>query len=277
MSDAPAGTEARATTVSRPVAVDGIGLHTGARATLTLLPAAFGQGVVFHTPAGTVPATLHHATPGGGCTVLTRGPATVSTPEHLLAALSALGVTDVGLAIDGPEVPALDGSAVGWVEAIDRAGRVAGPALPAPPGLDGPVRVDAFDGWAEAGPGGPTLTVEVAFVDGPAGTLVVPLDEASFRAEVAWARTFVLARDVAALRAAGRGRGATADNTVVWPDAPLRSPDEPVRHKLLDAWGDLALLGRWSAAVRVVRGGHGLHQALAREIARGYSGNRSAR
>jgi UDP-3-O-[3-hydroxymyristoyl] N-acetylglucosamine deacetylase len=230
---------------------------------VTLLPAPFGTGLVFRTAQGDVPATWAHATAGEGATVLTCGEARVHTPEHLLAALSALGVTDAILALEGPEVPALDGSAAEWVEAIDEASRVEGLEVE-PLRLGAPVTVEAAGGEATIGPGR-TLAVEVDFGEGgPAGAMEVALDEASFRGEVAWARTFVLDRDLERMRAAGRGRGATLANTVVWPGSALRSPDEPIRHKLLDAWGDLALLGPAAVGMRVVRGSHALHLAAVR-------------
>ena len=148
-----------------------------------------------------------------------------------------------------------------WVDAIDEAGRLDGPPL-VPFTLARTFRVDGAGGWATLGPGR-RLSVEVAFEGGPAGALALPMDEASFR-QIARARTFVMAADIDRLRAAGRGRGATAENTVVWPGTALRSTDEPVRHKLLDAWGDLALLGPCRVAMHVVRGSHALHQQLLR-------------
>lgn len=251
-------------TLAAAVTRSGIGVHSGESATIELRPAPFGTGIRFLTADGEVPATLAHARPGLGCTLLEAGRARVATPEHLLAALAALGVTDVQIALHGPEVPALDGSALLWVEAIDVAGRVDGPPVePFVPGVE--VRVDAFGGTATLGPGD-QLSVDVRFDDGPVGTLSVPATEAAFRQHVAWARTFVLAGDVARLQAAGRGRGATAENTVVWPGSTLRAPDEPVRHKLLDAWGDLALLGPCRVALHVVRGSHALHQAVLRKV-----------
>ena len=110
---------------------------------------------------------------------------------------------------------------------------------------------------------------------GPEGVCGVDLDGDSFAAEVAWARTFVLAHQVEALRAAGRGRGATAENTVIWggPNAPAgaRSPDEAVRHKLLDLIGDLALMGGpVCARIRVSRGSHALHHALVAALRAGH-------
>ena len=247
-------------TLVRAVSRSGIGVHTGEPAEITLAPAPFGTGIRFVTERGEIPATLAHARAEPGCTVLSAGSARVLTPEHLLAAVAALGLTDVRIALRGPEVPAMDGSAGPWVDAIDEAGRADGPALiPFSPSAE--ARVDGFGGWATLGPGA-SLSVEVAFDGGPTGTLRVPATEDAFRTEIAWARTFVRAVDVERLRAAGRGRGATAENTVVWPGSALRSADEPVRHKLLDAWGDLALLGPCRVALHVVRGSHALHHAV---------------
>lgn len=257
--------------MGRAVRREGIGLHSGAPATVTLQPAPFGRGIRFRTDRGEVPATLAHARAEPGATVLSAGGAAVRTPEHLLAALGALGVTDVVVEIEGgEEVPGLDGSAAEWVAAIDEAGRVDGPPIAAwRPARE--VRVEAHGGVGVLGPGD-RIGVEVDFAgDGPAGSLSVPATEAAFREQVAWARTFVLARDVDRLRAAGRGAGATRRNTLVWPPGPQdapRSEDEPVRHKLLDAWGDLALLGPAEVALTVVRGSHALHLAILR-VARG--------
>jgi UDP-3-O-[3-hydroxymyristoyl] N-acetylglucosamine deacetylase len=241
----------------------GVGIHSGEPCTATLEPCGFGTGVVFVTPAGQVPATWENATAGEGATVLRAGDASVATPEHLLAAVAALGVTDVRIVLEGPELPALDGSAAGWVDAIDEAGRTFGPpaARWCP---SSPVEVAAHGGTALLASGPPTLTVHVDYgADGPTGSLTTPLTEPAFREDVCWARTFVLARDVERLRAAGRGRGATPADTVVWPTAhDLRSPDEPVRHKALDAWGDLALLAPFAARVEITRGSHALHLAL---------------
>lgn len=253
-------------TLAGVAAREGVGVHSGLPCRLELRPAAWGHGLVFHTPAGEVSAALAWARAEPGATVLRCGPAAVSTPEHLLAALHALGVTDAELHLDGPEPPALDGSASGWVEAIDEAGRTDGPPLE-PWAPSEAVVADAGGGRAWLGPSAaPSIRVEVDFgAGGPHGKLAVPLTEAAFRAEVAWARTFVRAEDVKRLVAEGRGKGATPENTVVWPHGPLRAPDEPVRHKLLDAWGDLALLGPSRCALRVVRGSHALHLAVLRK------------
>jgi UDP-3-O-[3-hydroxymyristoyl] N-acetylglucosamine deacetylase len=251
-------------TLARSVRRTGHGLHSGRAVALTLTPARFGAGIVFVTPEGRVPADVDHASPGEGATVLAAGHARISTPEHVLAALAALGVTDAEIHLVGGETPALDGSALPWVEAIDEAGRADGPPL-APWTPLASVAIEHDGGRATIEPGGPELHVRIDYgLEGPSGALLVPLAEKAFRDEVCWARTFVLSRDVERLRAAGRGGGATEANTVVWPGRALRSPDEPVRHKALDAWGDLALLGPLHARVTIERGTHALHLALAR-------------
>jgi UDP-3-O-[3-hydroxymyristoyl] N-acetylglucosamine deacetylase len=252
----------------RDVRRTGVGIHAGSACAVVIGPAAFGVGIVFVTPAGRIEATPEHAEPGEGATRLVAGRAGVSTPEHLLAALAGLGVTDATVVLDGPELPALDGSAAGWVEAIDEAGRVEGPAVE-PWAPDREIVVEAHGGRAVLAPGAPALTVHVDFGDGgPSGSFTTALTEAAFRGEVCWARTFVLARDVDRLRAAGRGRGASPENTCVWPGSALRAADEPVRHKALDAWGDLALLGPTSGRVEITRGSHALHLALVHVAAR---------
>jgi UDP-3-O-[3-hydroxymyristoyl] N-acetylglucosamine deacetylase len=244
------------------VEVAGTSLHGGLPARVVLRPAPWGSGGAFVRDGAEIPADLAHARAEPGATVLASERTHVRVVEHLLAALDALGVTDWRAEVDGPELPAGDGSALAFVAAIDRAGREDGPALPAVADPS-PREVSAHGGVARLGPGD-EVSVSVDFPDGPRGALRIRRSEAAFRAEVAWARTFVLAREVEALRAAGRGRGATDENTVVWPHARMRAPDECVRHKLLDAWGDLALRGPGRAAFHVVRGSHRLHLAALR-------------
>ncbi len=249
-------------TLRRAAVRRGVSLHGGRPVEARLLPAGFGAGITFRTPRGEIPADLAHAAAEPGATVLRRGEAIVRTPEHLLAALGALGVWDVVVELDGDEPPALDGSAAGWVEAVDEAGRVEHGAVEERV-VQHEVVTEQDGGRAALGPGA-GVAARIAFEGGPEGALEVEATEEAFRREVAWARTFVLARDVERLRAAGRGRGASAENTVVWPGAALRSPDEPLRHKLLDAWGDLALAGPIRARWAVELGSHRLHLAALR-------------
>ena len=228
-----------------------------------LCPVPWGTGVVVRHRGHTAPVHVAQAEAPGGATVLRVGPHRVATPEHLLAAIVGLGVTDVALDVQGPEVPILDGSAAPWVAAIREAGVEEGPPGPERRVVqEVHVRAHGGEAWLRPHPG-LRVSVEVAW---PALTGAFSADLPDDLPHVAPARTFVFSADVERLRAAGRGRGATAENTVVWGrTTSLRFPDEPVRHKLLDALGDLALAG---APVRghlhVVRGSHALHHAVIR-------------
>jgi UDP-3-O-[3-hydroxymyristoyl] N-acetylglucosamine deacetylase len=197
----------------------------------------------------------------------------VITPEHLLAALVGLGVTDAVLTLDGPEVPIRDGSALPWCVDLQASGLVEGPQVE-PLRLATPIEHREFGGVALAWPADRAeLEVSVDYgAEGlPRGEAQLVLDPGDFVEHVAWARTFVLERDISAALKAGRGKGATADNTIVWtprgPRHPMRAPDEVVRHKLLDLVGDLALVGRpFVARIRVEKGSHRLHHALVRRL-----------
>jgi UDP-3-O-[3-hydroxymyristoyl] N-acetylglucosamine deacetylase len=202
----------------------------------------------------------------------TEGPL-CSTAEHVLAALSGLGVDNAIIEIDGPEVPILDGSAAPFVAAIEQVGIA---TLPAPRRyiqILRPVQVVRGDCFAELRPypRGFRLEVEIAFDNPLIGRQAVAFDVTpeSFRKEVARARTFGFLCDVTKLWSAGFALGATFDNTVVVSQdrvlnaGGLRFPDEFVRHKALDAIGDLALAGLpLIGAYHSIRGGHKLNHAV---------------
>jgi len=253
-------------TLAAVVECSGVGVHTGATASVCLHPAPFGQGLTWSSQeAGSRwPVDLAHARAVAGATQLwparDGSPSPVSTPEHLLAALTGMGVSDTHIVVDGPELPALDGAAAAWVDLVEAAGRVQGPPrVPVP--VRRVVEVTGFGGRARIEPGRPERVVHVDFGSGgPVGTARWAVGD-DVR-EVAWARTFVLAEQVDALRAAGRGRGATAANTLVWGRGTPRRADEPVVHKLLDLLGDLALVGPIDGRVEVWRGSHRLHHRL---------------
>lgn len=259
-------------TLAAPFSRRGVGVHTGRPATVTVRPAPWGTGIRFRLGPEVVPARIDHVVPQGGATWLRAGERRVGTVEHLLAALYGSGISDAEVEVEGEEVPVLDGSAAPWVEALAAAGRIAGP--PADPlVLQEALEVEARGGRARAWPHPACeLSVDVDFGrGGPRGHASVVLEGDRFQREVAWARTFVLERDIPTLRAAGRGLGATPTDTVVWgadgPLVSLRAPDEPVRHKLLDLVGDLALLGRpLRGRIHVERGSHALHHALVRML-----------
>lgn len=264
-------------TLAAPFERSGRGVHRGLLARVRVEPAPFGTGLVFTNLDGTeaIGAQIGHAVSGSGATVLAQGEMRVETTEHLLAALYGCGVTDARVVIDGEEVPIMDGSARPWVEAVRQVGVVDGPPARCL-AVQRAVRVERGEAYAAIEPfDGCRVEVVVDYGDdmGPRGRAGVELAGDAFAREVAWARTFVMAKDIPRLRAAGKGRGADIENTVIWgpqgvenPDG-LRADDESVRHKLLDAVGDLALLGApWRGRVEVYRGGHALHHDLIRAL-----------
>jgi UDP-3-O-[3-hydroxymyristoyl] N-acetylglucosamine deacetylase len=209
------------------------------------------------------------------CTALALGQRRLATVEHLLAALAGCGVSQAELWVEGEEVPLLDGSALPWVEAIGESGlrncgRRQVPALPADP-----ILIHQGTGFALAQPAD-RLRLSAA-VDYPQPAIgrqffSLELTPALFVEAIAPARTFGFREQVDQLLAAGLIKGGALDNALVcdgdhWLNPPLRFADEPVRHKLLDLLGDLALVGLPQAHVFAYRGSHGLHTALAAAIA----------
>ena len=264
----------RHATIAEKVLFEGAGLQLGLPGVVEVHPARFGSGVTFQARSGPkVPARIDRATGEPGCTALAAGEFHVRTVEHLLAALVGLGITDAEGVVDGPEIPAMDGSAAPFAAAFVAAGIEIGPPVSGAMVVEQELVVEAHGGRARFVPAlGCVVSVDVDFGEPPypRGQVSISLPGESFLRDVAWARTFVLDRDLDRLRAQGRGRGATEENTVVYgvlgPGGPVRSDDEAVRHKLVDAIGDLALLGRpLIGKFEVFRGSHALHrQAVAR-------------
>jgi len=273
-------------TIAAPVTLSGVGLHTGCTVAVTVRPAPEDAGIVFRRtdrsgPA--VPAALASVTGTTGSVTL-GGTGGVGTVEHLLSAAWALGLDNLAVDVAGPELPAMDGSAL----PIARALRLAGARV-----LDAPRRTLAVreavwvhdgDAWAVALPAPHFAAAYVVTLAPPGpGDQAATYDAArdAYEETIAPARTWGYERDAAALRARGMARGASLENTLVvggagFLNAP-RFENEAARHKLVDLLGDLALLGRdVRGRVVVVRGGHGLHVALARALARA-SAARAAR
>src|SRR5437899_7415997 len=268
------------TTLRRRATVTGIGVHTGLPVTLTLHPADASTGVVFvrcgadGRPDREIRANARSVTATELATVLgdDNGPG-ISTIEHIMAALCGLGVDNAVVELDGPEAPIMDGSAAPFVAAIDQVGIV---TLPAPRRFTKvlkPVRIIKDDAYGELRPyeRGFRVEVEIDFDHPLIGRQALALDvePAAFRRDIARARTFGFMRDVGKLWSAGYALGASLDNTLVVaedrvlnPDG-LRFADEFVRHKALDAIGDLSLAGApILGAYRSVRGGHKLNHAV---------------
>jgi UDP-3-O-[3-hydroxymyristoyl] N-acetylglucosamine deacetylase len=270
----------RQTTLRKRVSVAGTGVHSGLPVTLVMSPAGADSGIVFvrsgidGQPERELRAKACSVTATDLATVLGDGSGVfVSTVEHVMAALCGLGVDNCVVEIDGPEAPIMDGSAAPFVAAIDRAGVV---SLAAPRRyfkVLKPVRVIKGNALGEFRPynRGFRVDVEIDFDHPLIGrqALAIDVEPGTFRREIGRARTFGFMRDVSKLWSSGYALGASLDNTVVVAEERilnpegLRFPDEFVRHKVLDAIGDLALAGApILGAYRSVRGGHKLNHAV---------------
>ncbi|HMB11063.1 UDP-3-O-acyl-N-acetylglucosamine deacetylase [Saliniramus sp.] len=267
-------------TLASSTVVSGIGVHSGDSVKMALHPADADHGIVFlrtNLPNGVdrlIDARHMNVAATELCTVVgDRNTGAVATIEHLMAALSGLGVDNVLVEIDGPELPIVDGSAAPFVDAIDAVGLVATEAPRRALRIRRPVRVDSGKAFAELTPHDAPLRldVEIDFTDSAIGRQrwVHESHPRAFRRDIARARTFGFMRDVEHLWKVGFALGASLDNTVavsedgvVNPEG-LRFPDEFVRHKLLDAIGDLALAGYpILGSYRSYCGGHRLNFAV---------------
>ena len=197
----------------------------------------------------------------------------VSTSEHILAALRGMGIDNATIEVDGPEVPIMDGSAAAFVAAIDQAGIVTQSAPRRFIQILKPIQVAMGDSFGELRPyaGGFRVEAEIDFANPLIGrqSYSIQLNPENFRREVSRARTFGFMCDTARLWSAGFARGASFENSVVFDEDRLLNPeglryaDECVRHKVLDAVGDLALAGLpLLGSYRSVRGGHKLNHAV---------------
>lgn len=272
----------RQTTLARAVHCSGIGLHSGAPVNMTLRPAPEDSGIRFlrsdlEGEAGRIPVSPEAVTDTMlGTTVSNGKDGRVLTIEHLMAAFAGLGVDNAEVVLDAEEIPILDGSAAGFVLLVESAGlkRLNRPRRHIR--IRQPVKVEDGEKRASLAPSG---ACEFEFeIDFPSpvigrqryGLKVTP---ESFRSEIARARTFGFLKDVDALRAMGLARGGSLDNAIVIDGDRILNPgglrfhDEFVRHKLLDALGDLyvlgmPILGRYTG----VRSGHALNNSLVRAL-----------
>jgi UDP-3-O-[3-hydroxymyristoyl] N-acetylglucosamine deacetylase/3-hydroxyacyl-[acyl-carrier-protein] dehydratase len=260
--------------------VRGIGLHTGADVRVEIVPSAVDTGIVFvrtDLPGNPrVAASLENLGRRPRRTALVDGEVEVHTVEHLLATFCAMGIQNAEVRLDGPELPGLDGSALGYYEALQAAGveEQDRPAREIRLGVPVGVCEDGASATALARADGLRVSYTLDYDSPLVATqyLSVDLDEQTFAREIAPARTFVLLSEVEALRAAGLGKGASTRNTlVVGPEGilenELRFADEFVRHKILDLIGDLYLTASAvSAEVVAARSGHSLNVKLAKAI-----------
>ncbi|MFQ5719172.1 MAG: UDP-3-O-acyl-N-acetylglucosamine deacetylase [Acidobacteriota bacterium] len=264
----------RRTTIARSLETRGTGLHSGKRIRLRLEPAAPGAGLVFvrtDRDGVEIPATVDHLADLAYATTVAAAGVSVGTVEHLLSAVAGLGIDDLRILVDAPEVPALDGSARGFVSLLADAGRVRTPHARDVLRILRSVSVRDGERWMRIDPADRFEIRYTIDFDHP----VIGHSERRFSGdarvyarEIAPARTFCRVEDVPGLRRAGLAAGGSYDNAVVvgrdgLVNGPLRFPDEFVRHKILDLLGDLALLGApVLGRVTAVRAGHALHARL---------------
>ncbi|MDM9628627.1 UDP-3-O-acyl-N-acetylglucosamine deacetylase [Rhizobium sp. S152] len=262
------------TTVSRPVSLSGIGVHSGADVSITFNPAEADTGVVFNRMHENGEVSEYRAVSSqvGNtdlCTVLGFSPArSVATIEHVMAAVYALGLDNVLIEVDGAEMPIMDGSSMPFIEAIEQVGLVSLGVKRRYIRITKPVRIEHGGSWSEFRPyDGTRFEVEIDFECPLIGRQKWEgdLTAATFKAELSRARTFGFMRDVERLWASGHALGSSLENSVVISDdntvinvEGLRyAKDEFVRHKTLDAVGDLALAGApFIGCYRSYRGGH---------------------
>ena len=270
------------TTLAGSVTCSGVGLHTGKAVHLTLSPAESDTGIQFirldvAEEVSVIPAYyLNVADTTLGTTLKNEYGTTVSTVEHLMAAIWGLGVDNVTVTLDGPEVPIMDGSSEPFVFLIECAGVKTLPAhrdtievlkrVTVKEG-ESSASIRPFDGFAL------NIAIEYPGTAIPRQQAFYDFSAQSFKHALCRARTFGFASDVEKLRQMGLARGGSLENAIVVGDASvlneegLRSPDEFVRHKALDCVGDYFLSGaRIRGAVSTVRPGHGINNKLMRAL-----------
>jgi len=263
------------TTIAREIVLNGVGVHSGAQVAMVLHPAEADVGHRFMVTrrgriVAEIPAHVDRVKNLTLCTVIGDDEGnTVGTVEHLLAALRGLGVDNCYIEIEGQEVPIMDGSSQAFVDAIDKVGLRELSTSRRFIKVLKPIRVEDGDCWGELAPhSGFHLDIQIDFDTAVIGSqrLKSEISPGVFRNELSRARTFGFMSDVEKLWKAGLALGASLDNSVAIGDGRilnpegLRYPKEFVRHKTLDAVGDLALAGYpILASYRSMRGGHRLN------------------
>ncbi len=268
--------------IRKPVACDGVGLHSGAPVTMTLRPAPPDHGIVFRVGPDQIQVPVRPESLVNGYYATTigvggAGGVQVQTVEHLLAAVQGVGIDNLLVDIDAAELPAMDGSAAPFVSLLYTAGREAQPVARRPPlRVTQTIRVGDDARWIQISPAAELRISYTLDLDHPAvGVQVASFGatEQSFVEELASARTYGFLKDLELLRQQGLALGGSLDNAVVVGqervlNGELRFQDEFVRHKILDVIGDLALLGRPVLGHVVARNaGHALNHLIVREIA----------
>ena len=264
-------------TLASVVSYSGAGLHSGKEVTMRLMPGNPDSGIVFtrtdlpgkpeiHARAELVTSTLK-------ATTLSENGAQVFTVEHLLGALSAMGVDNCRIEMDAPEPPVTDGSGLVFAQMVQQAGRTEQEAEKKIRVINRPYSVYDGDKYILMLPYDGTRVSFTSVNPHPLlGTQYFDLllDEETFLKEIAPARTIGFMREVEQMRKLGLGLGGNLENALVYDDEKClsipRFPDELVRHKILDVLGDLSLIGAWKGHIIAVKSGHAYNSQLAKQI-----------
>ncbi|MBW3042521.1 UDP-3-O-acyl-N-acetylglucosamine deacetylase [Prochlorococcus marinus] len=264
-------------TLRNEIKKDGIGLHSGLKCRVVIKPT---QLAGFHfsfsdDPQKVIPIDISQVRNTPLCTTLDLKGKKISTVEHLLAALIGAGLTHVHIEINGNEIPLLDGSAIGWIEEIEKVGMINSTTSPRPrPEITSPVVVNRGESVIFAIPSKKLKLIgSIDFSYKAIGQQIfsIELSPNNFVKEIAPARTFGFLDQLEELKKAGLIKGGALENALVcngdsWINPPLRFANEPVRHKLLDLIGDLAFVGLPKAQIFVYKGSHALHAEFAASI-----------
>ncbi|MHC1741422.1 MAG: UDP-3-O-acyl-N-acetylglucosamine deacetylase [Syntrophobacteraceae bacterium] len=267
-------------TLCREVRCEGVALHSGANVRTVLKPAPCDHGIRFRrmdlSGQPTISASFHRVVDTRLATSLGADGITVSTVEHLMAALAGLRIDNALVEMDGPEVPILDGSAAPFLDALRDAGQRPQSALRKYIKVQRPILVREGDAYIKAYPSDHfRVRYSIDFPHPLVGRqeYTFSLTESTFHKEIAKARTFGFLKDVQRLQSMGLARGGSLDNALVFDDFSVlnqdgfRFADECVRHKILDLLGDLALAGMPIAGYfEVHKAGHSLHHQFLKEL-----------
>ncbi len=269
-------------TLKTPVRATGVGLHSGIKVEMTLRPAAPNSGIVFRRmdldPPAELKADPYLVTDTRLCSMLESGAAKVSTVEHLMSALAGLGIDNLIVDLTGPEIPIMDGSSAPFVFLLQSAGIVEQDAAKQYVRIIKPIEVRDGDKWARFVPHNGfkvefTIDFKHPVFEKSGKTVSIDFADNAYTKEVSRARTFGFMHEVEALRNSGLALGGSLDNAIVMDEFRvlnqdgLRYDDEFVKHKVLDAIGDLYLLGRpVIGAFEAYKSGHALNNALLREL-----------
>jgi len=267
-------------TLTQSVSCQGVGLHSGAKVTLTLRPAPAHHGIVFvrtDTPRPVViPALAENVVDTSMATTLAKDGVKVGTVEHLLAALAGLNIDNVRVEVDGPEVPVMDGSAAHFVQMVHSAGVRELEEKRGYLVIKKPVTVVDGDKEATLAPSrrfSVSCTIDFKHPVISSQSFDMEMSDRSFSGEISRARTFGFLRDVEMLKKLGLARGGSLENAIVVDDSSilnpdgLRFPDEFVRHKILDCIGDVSLFGRPIIGhLKAFKTGHALNHKLVLKV-----------